>query len=625
VARRESSASSPRSAVLDDPRDGSYHDDVVHEGWEQLEPGKRYGRAVPRVFTPPLRELVPEVRDESGRITQEATSWGYRVIVFAAVVLEIRLMPWQRWLLIHMLELDRRGRLRFQTVVVLVARQNGKSTLSQVLSLWFMIEAKWPLVLGTAQDLTTAEEVWEGAVALLEDDPELTTLIAKLSQRNGKKMVTLTNATRYLVKAASRKAGRGLSGNLILLDELREQQNWAAWGAITKTTNAQTESLIVGLSNAGDITSVVLRYLRLLAHKAVGDPDGLHRDVLGVLPGPSVVDVDPIDPEDEDEVDELLDELEQDEDTLFLAEWSAIPGIAVKDRDGWAQANPALGYRVQERKIAGDARTDPEWIFRTEVLCQWSDSTLEGPFAPGSWEQGTNEPVQATDIDGEPLVDEDGKPVPELDERGAPIVREADKIVGRFDVCIDQSSDRGTVWIVAVGTRRDGKQHAEVMIGLPGTDRVSDFLLDPVRRSRINRVTGQWRGAPISLFMAELQKDPKFPLEVVEWQGGALTGGTGLLLDAVRDVTVRHHKQPALDIAAATAVLKQLGGEQVIDRFASESDVSPLIGMAGALWLHRQRKTAPPPPPPPPAVLRKTDDGSAGGNTLTGDLSRMSF
>ena len=47
----------------------------------------------PRIFTPPLRELTPD------------TTLGFECIAFAEDVLGIRLIPWQRWLLIHALEI----------------------------------------------------------------------------------------------------------------------------------------------------------------------------------------------------------------------------------------------------------------------------------------------------------------------------------------------------------------------------------------------------------------------------------------------------------------------------------------------------------------------------------------
>jgi phage terminase large subunit-like protein len=225
---------------------------------------KRLGSETPRVFTPPLRPLTPE------------TSKGFACIEFAEAILEVHLLPWQKWLLIHALELNENGTYRFRTVVLLVARQNGKSTLMQVLSLWRMFVEGAPLVIGTAQNLDVAEEQWAGAVELVESIPELADMIAPggVVKVNGKKALRLTTGERYKVAAASRRGGRGLSGDLVLLDELREHQNWEAWGAVTKTTMARALAQVWAASNAGDIASVVLRHLRTIAHRALGYPDG---------------------------------------------------------------------------------------------------------------------------------------------------------------------------------------------------------------------------------------------------------------------------------------------------------------------------------------------------------------
>jgi len=214
------------------------------------------------VFTPPLRRLTPK------------TSLGYSVIEFAETILEIDLYPWQRWLLIHALELLRDNTFRFRNVVVLVARQNGKSTLSQVLALWFMYVYGFELVIGTAQDLDVAEEIWQGAVDYVEESPDLLEQWQRTVKVNGQKSLELKTGQRYKVKAANRRAGRGLSGDLILLDELREHQSWDSWAAVTKTTMARAEAQVWALSNAGDASSIVLRYLRKMAHAAIGDPDG---------------------------------------------------------------------------------------------------------------------------------------------------------------------------------------------------------------------------------------------------------------------------------------------------------------------------------------------------------------
>ena len=334
----------------------------------------RYGSETPRIWTQPLRPLTPE------------TSLGFAVIEFAADVLFFELLPWQKWLLIHALELRPDGSLRFRNVVVLVSRQNGKSTLSQVLSLWWLFVCGVRLVIGTAQDLDVAEEIWQGAVDLVletddEDEPfrpEMASLVKKVVQVNGKKSLDLTTGERYKIKAANRRAGRGLSGDRIILDELREHQSWNAWGAITKTTMARPGAQIWCFSNAGDITSVVLRHLRRLAHIPLGDPDGIaaSAEVEGFAAAPT---------------DEHLDELEgldfePEDDDLAIFEWSAPPRCDVWDREAWAQANPSMGYTITEATIASAARTDPEWVFRTEVLCQWSEGVLVGPFSAGAWE-----------------------------------------------------------------------------------------------------------------------------------------------------------------------------------------------------------------------------------------------
>jgi hypothetical protein len=511
---------------------------------------KRLGSEVPRIYTPPLRELTPE------------TSLGFSVIEFADEVLQINLLPWQRWLLIHMLELLPDNSLRFRTVVVLVARQNGKSTLSQVLALWAMYVYGWPLILGTAQDLDTAEEVWQGAVDLVTevDDeeepvrPDLFELLDRVVMVNGKKSLNIKTGERYKVKAANRRAGRGLSGDLVLLDELREHQSWDAWGAITKTTIARAMALILALSNAGDSTSIVLAYLRKMAHAAIGDPDGINAED---HPGQVLVDEEP---------DEDVDDV--DEDTLGLFEWSAPPGCPVGDRDGWAMANPSLGYTITERTLASAARTDPEWVFRTECLCQWAAGSLEGIYPPGKWDA---------------CLDKDSKLA-------------ADTPIG---LCVDVAWDRSASHIAIAGRRDDGLLHVEIIASRAGTEWVLPWLTSAERSEAIRSgwvggpdgpkretfgppVAIQASGAPASSLIDELRAGG---VDVVDWRGGDLGGATGLMYDRVRDETVRHRVQPILDVAVATAAAKPLGDSWVIDRRKSAGDAAPLNAVIGAAWL----------------------------------------
>lgn len=524
------------------------------KGSRVARPVRRLGSETPRVWTPPLRELTEE------------TTLGFAVIEFAVDVCGIDLYPWQRWLLIHSLELapeltvstmSERGRLdplfRFRKVVVLVARQNGKSTLSQILSLFFLYILRTDLVLGTAQDLDTAEEVWDGALEIIEDTPDLAALADKPIRVNGKKTIRLHTGERYKVKAANRKAGRGLSGDLILLDELREHQTWDAWGAITKTTMARAAAMIWALSNAGDATSIVLRYLRKQAHAALGDPDGINADddPNALLPGASDVEgmalgADELEPGDFDE----------DASVLGIFEWSAPPGCDVTDVDGILQANPSTGHGISLRTLLSDARSDVEWVFRTECLCQWSKGTLEGPFPPGAWESGRWEP----------------------DDPDPP------QIVGNVVACVDTSTDRIKTYVAFAGRQADGTVQVEIVAERAGQGWVEDWLRD--RADVIDALTGQTRGAPVSSLMADLAASLSDVIPVEDWAGGDLSGGTGRFYDLVREKALIHNPWPSLDLAAATAVPKLTeSGAFLWDRKRSPTDVAPLQAVTGAVWL----------------------------------------
>ena len=220
------------------------------------------GYETPRIFTPPLRELTPQ------------TSHGFAAVRFAEDVLGLKLMPWQKWILIHALELRPDGLYRFRTVVLLVARQNGKTMLMLVLALWHIYARGSRTVIGTAQDLVNAEKAWAEAVDMAQSEPELAELIANIVQQTGKKALVLEDGEQYRVAAASRRGARGFSGDLVLLDELREHQSWDSWAASTKTTLARPKAQVWCFSNAGDFLSIVLRYLRASAHQELGWPDG---------------------------------------------------------------------------------------------------------------------------------------------------------------------------------------------------------------------------------------------------------------------------------------------------------------------------------------------------------------
>jgi len=304
------------------------------------------GSTTPRLWTRPL------VRGRKGQCgcgcaLTAKTSLGFSAVEFAEEVLGIDLMPWQRWLLIHALELRPDGRFRFRTVLVLVARQNGKTTVVEVKNLWKMFVLRVPLVIGTAQNLDIAEESWDKAVEIVEGTPELAAEIEHVDKTNGKKALKIKGGPRWKIAAASRRGGRGLSGDDVNLDELREHQTWESWGAVSKTTMARKKAQVWALSNAGDDKSVVLNDLQAKGRAAAAGSGG--------------------------------------DDTLGFFEWSAPDDCPADDESQWPKANPALGYTIEVDALRSALETDPEPVFRTECLCQRVPDLVPPKIPLSSW------------------------------------------------------------------------------------------------------------------------------------------------------------------------------------------------------------------------------------------------
>lgn len=453
----------------------------------------------PRVFTKPLRKLTPK------------TTRGFEVIAFAEDVLGITLTPWQKWLYVHALELLPNGRYRFRTILVLIARQNGKTLWAQVLSLWAIYVDGATLVLGTAQNLDIAEECWQGSVDIAEGVPDLAAEIAAVDRTNGKKALVLTGGERYKVQAANRRGGRSLTVNVAILDELREHQTWDAWGAITKTTMAVRGGVVVGLSNAGDAKSVVLNDQLERAAARVDDP----------------------------------------ETTVGLFEYSAPPGCAITDRDGWRQANPSVGYTdLTEEAIAAACETDPEPIFRTEVLCQFVEQLVPTAFDVARW----GELADAT------------SEVPD----GAYLV-----------FAVDVAWDRSIAHVAVAAQRPDGLVHVQV-IGAMAPESAAAWLKERAHRWAPLAVALQATGAPVSSLVNDLEG---VGCPVHKINGSDVAKAYGAMHDAMRAGRVVHLGDPALAEQVGSAVSRRVGEGHALDRRSSPIDISGLVAITEALWV----------------------------------------
>lgn len=495
------------------------------------------GKTTPRVFTPPLRELTPE------------TSHGFEVIEWARTFLGIVLFPWQQWLLIHALELLPDGRYRFKKIVVLVGRQNGKTTLMKVLVLWWMYRdsLRVPdrlspndfLVLGLAQDAEKAEETWEEIVAMTwpPDDPSaydksipaLRRYTRTPVKRNGGKSArTLWGAT-YKTKPPSKKSTRGKSAARVLFDELREQTNWKAWSSVSKTTNAIYNSQLWGISSAGDTTAVVLAGLKKSGEEFI--------DAWQTLVGTRTLTV-------EEFAEDPLHDM-----TLGLFEWSAEPGRDIREVDGLLQANPSVGYgEMLLDTILSDASTDEEGEFRTEVRCEWVTSRAETHIDVEAWDK---------------LADASSE-IPE----GA-------------EITVGIATDRDYTWISVAGYRADGVAHVELIAQRTGMLWAEAAVKSLTERFNIVAVAFQSVGDPAFDFLLPFT-EAGFP--VFEVKGPGIGSAAGRIKDRVRDKIVAHPEQPAVSMAVSGAVVRSLGEVRVWFPKGSATHSGPIVAISHALY-----------------------------------------
>lgn len=495
---------------------------------------RAFGKEIPRIWTKPLRELTPE------------TSLGFEVVEYASTILRIELRPWQQWLLIHALELNPDGSYRFRVVIVLVARQNGKTMLGSVLADWWLHvdsrrhpERVPPVkfkIVGTAQNLDIAREPWNQVKLWCDPEPDtdaaaelaipaLQEATEKVSDTNGKEFILADNLAVYEIRAA--KNARGKPAARVLMDELREQKTWDAWNAVAQTTKSFWSHQLWGISNAGDYSSVVLdkqhgRGLEQIETRERCLAEGMA-------------------------IEEYANSHPTD---VGLFEWSAPDGCALDDPEAILQSNPSVGYGgLTVESIASEASGMTEAGYRTECLCQRVTADVASFIDVKTWNLGND---------------------PESRIAG-----------GRIVLGIDTASDGSKTWLAAAGYRDDGLPHVEVIARRGGTDWAVP-LLERVRdKTGAVEVALQARGCRAMDFVDPLE-DAGFT--VLKIEGPRLGPASGRIRDRVREHKLKHLPQPAIDQTVAAAVAKRLGDVDLWDRKGSALDISGLVAETYALY-----------------------------------------
>lgn len=368
------------------------------------------GSTLPRRFTPPL-VTGPPGDCPCACALSPTTSYGFAVIDFARDVLGEPLDPWEELAVIHAGELLPDGRPRFRYVLILVARQNGKTHLLRVLKLYWLFVEQWPVVYGTSTDRGYAKKDWVKLCDLAKDNAYLRAALPNRPNKGvctqiGEEALTTAEGCQYSFGANNRRAGRSLSIDRLVIDELREHKNWDTWNAATNAMNARPFGQVFCITNQGDDTGVVLDSLHARALKAIGEGNTTSR--------------------------------------LGLLEWSAPDRASLLDPRAWAAANPNLGRRIdpdslrEELERAAEKGGAEEAAARTEILCQRVKS-LDGAVDPVAW--------------NDCFVPGDFK-----------------QLRSRIAVCLDISPDRQHATVAAAAVMEDGRVRVAAVKAWAGAD-----------------------------------------------------------------------------------------------------------------------------------------------------------
>lgn len=423
----------------------------------------------------------------------------------------------------------RKGRWCASTWAVTVSRQNGKNGSLEIVELYGTAELGLKF-LHTAHEVKTARKAFSRLKYFFGEKagdptarfPELNALVHEVRNTNGQEAIILKNGGSVEFIARSKGSGRGFTVDVLVLDEAQDLQDSeleALLPTISAAPSGDPVTIFMGTppSDLGDKGEPFVR-------ARDGAMDGSDKRIAWV----------------EFSAGGNIEMMKPDELTRFL-----------DDRRNWAEANPALGGRINIDTIITERSRFSDASFARERLNMWPEiGSRSSPIPAGPWGS-----LALTEVpDDWPTV--------------------------AFG--LDMNPERTKVTIGVAAKSPDGI-HLEVAVdddfAEQGTEALVKWVYERAKR-RIPVVIDAF--SPIrSIEPALKQKGCK----VYILNANELSQACGGLYDAViKDKSVTHYAQPELDASLAGSVKQKFGdgGAWKWNRKGLDIDLGPIMSVTAA-------------------------------------------
>lgn len=455
---------------------------------------RRMGHQKPRILTGPSYESTP----------------GKEAVDLAAMA-GLHLYPWQQLVLHEALGENGTGDARkwaaFE-VGLIVPRQNGKGSVLEARELFgLFLEPRERLILHSAHEFKTASEAFLRVKALIDSSDWLSRKVKQMRTSHGEEGVELMDGSRLRFVARSTGSGRGFTGDCLILDEAYNLGS-GEMAALLPTLSARPNPQVWYTSSAGMISSEQLRSVRIRGRK--GEPG-----------------------------------------RLAYFEWSCPEDCDLDDPGNWAQANPTMGYRIDETFVSAERSALPDDVFARERLGIWAEDNAQTVIDLKLWAS---------------VGDPESKP-------GEQLV-----------FAIDAKPDRSAAAIASSGRRTDNRLHVKIVDHRMGMGWVVERLAQLVERYKPVSVLLDPSGPAGSLLadLAELGIEPHLV------NAREMAQACGAFHNDVINDRLRHAAQDTLTASLRQAKTRTLGDAWAWNRRDSRGDICPLVAATLATHGFRQ-------------------------------------